>query len=92
MIDQQLKVMKRINHVPYTLEAVATRHGTLVGPIQADIIGHAELTPYQGGWAGNDLYKNVLNGEQTRKVLLMTQAMGNRLYQEGYKGPSAWIF
>jgi carbamoylphosphate synthase large subunit len=86
VIDQQLKVMKRINHVPYTLEAVATRHGTLVGPIQADIIGHAELTPYQGGWAGNDLYKNVLNGEQTRKVLLMTQAMGNRLYQEGYKG------
>ncbi|MGI9288588.1 MAG: hypothetical protein ACR2P1_24595 [Pseudomonadales bacterium] len=86
VVDQQLKVMKRINHIPYTLEAVATRHGTLVAPIQADIIGHAELTPYKGGWAGNDLYKNVLNGEQTRKVQLMTRAMGDRLYQEGYKG------
>jgi hypothetical protein len=56
------------------------------GPIQADIIGHAELTPFKGGWAGNDLYKNVLDGEQTRKVKLMTVAMGDQLYREGYKG------
>jgi len=83
---QQLKVMRYINHVPYTLEAVATRHGTLVGPVLADIIGHPELTPYKGGWAGNDLFKNMLNGEQTRKVQLMTRAMGDRLYREGYKG------
>jgi biotin carboxylase len=86
IVGQELKVMKRINHIPYTLEAVATRHGTLVGPIQSDIIGHAELTPFKGGWAGNDLYKNVLDGEQTRKVKLMTVAMGDQLYREGYKG------
>jgi biotin carboxylase len=86
IIGQQLKVMKRINNLPYTLEAVATCHGTLVGPIQADIVGHAELTPYKGGWAGNDLYRQVLNNEQTRKIRSMTQAMGDRLYRAGYKG------
>lgn len=86
LIGQQLKVMKRINNLPYTLEAVATCHGTLVGPIQADIVGHAELTPYTGGWAGNDMRRQVLNNEQTRKVRSMTQAMGDRLYRAGYKG------
>ncbi|MGD9310907.1 MAG: hypothetical protein PVG51_17320, partial [Desulfosarcina sp.] len=35
LVDQPLKIMKRIDHIPYTLEAVATRHGTLVGPVLA---------------------------------------------------------
>ncbi|MCZ6828083.1 MAG: biotin carboxylase, partial [Gammaproteobacteria bacterium] len=86
LFGQQLKVMKRINNLPYTLEAVATCHGTLVGPVQADIVGHAELTPYKGGWAGNDLHRGVLKQEQTRRMRGMTQAMGDRLYREGYKG------
>ena len=86
LIGQQLKVMKRINNLPYTLEAVATCHGTLVGPVQADIVGHNELTPYKGGWAGNDLHRQVLKQSQTRRMRSMTQAMGDRLYREGYKG------
>ena len=53
---EQLKVMRRINHLPGTLEAVATRHGTLVGPMQTDITGFAEVTPYKGGWCGNDVF------------------------------------
>ena len=33
LAKEELKVMKRINHLPGTVEGVATRHGTLVGPV-----------------------------------------------------------
>ena len=33
MKGEELKVMKRINHLPGTVEGCATRHGTLVGPV-----------------------------------------------------------
>ena len=46
--------MRRIDHRAIAVEAVLTRHGTLVGPLMNDITGHPELTPYRGGWAGND--------------------------------------
>ncbi len=39
MRDQDLKVMKRINHLPGTIEGCATRHGTMVGPVMTDITG-----------------------------------------------------
>ncbi len=32
------------------VEAVLTRHGTVVGPLMNDLTGHPELTPYRGGW------------------------------------------
>jgi hypothetical protein len=37
LTDTELKVMKRINHFPGTVEACATIHGTKVGPIVSDI-------------------------------------------------------
>ncbi|TEX51541.1 MAG: biotin carboxylase, partial [Actinomycetales bacterium mxb001] len=46
LVGEQLKVMRNIRHIPGTLEACATRHGTLVGPVQVDITGFEELTPY----------------------------------------------
>ena len=58
--------MKRINCRPLAVEAVLTRHGTLVGPLMSDITGHPELTPYKGGWAGNDVYLDVLDETQRR--------------------------
>ena len=33
MKNEQLKIMKRINHMPGTVEVCVTRHGTLVGLI-----------------------------------------------------------
>ena len=86
LVDQDLKVMKRINHIPYTLEAVTTRCGTLVGPVLADITGFEELTPYKGGWAGNDISRNLLGKEQAKVMQDMARALGDRLYGEGYKG------
>ena len=40
--------MRRIDHRAIAVEAVLTRHGTLVGPLMNDITGHPELTPVPG--------------------------------------------
>ncbi len=85
MKSEELKVMKYIRHLPGTVEAVATRHGTLVGPVQTDITGFAEITPYKGGWCGNDMFSTGLEKER-RGVRVMARKLGDQLYQEGYKG------
>jgi biotin carboxylase len=86
LAGEDLKVMRRINHFPGTVEAVATRHGTLVGPIQTDITGFAELTPYRGGWCGNDVYPGVFDEDSRAAIRKMARRLGNRLYREGYRG------
>ena len=50
-----LKVMKRIDTAEAAIEGVITRHGTLVGPLMTELTGFPELTPYDGGWCGNDV-------------------------------------
>jgi len=86
LIDEDLKVMKHINHLPGTVEAVATRHGTIVGPIQTDLTGFVELTPYQGGWCGNDIFPSVYDEKVRKQIKRMARRLGKRLYEVGYKG------
>jgi hypothetical protein len=77
--------MRRIDHRAIAVEAVLTRYGTLVGPLMNDITGHPELTPYRGGWAGND-YPATLTGAQKRQAREFTRRLGDRLAAEGYVG------
>lgn len=86
MVGQQLKIMKRLNHLPGTIEGCVTRHGTLVGPVMTDITGFEEITPYKGGWCGNDISPTILPDGVPDKVREMARKFGDRLYQEGYKG------
>lgn len=86
IIGEEIKVMKRIDPRCGTVEAVATRHGTLVGPIMTELVGHKELTPYKGGWSGNEAFPNAVNAEQRAKLVDMVRRFGDRLYREGYKG------
>ncbi|MBK0398230.1 biotin carboxylase [Limibaculum sp. M0105] len=86
VIDQDLKVMKRLNHLPGTIEGCATRLGTFVGPVMTDITGFKEITPYKGGWCGNDISPTILPEGVPEKVRDMAQRFGDRLYREGYKG------
>lgn len=86
IVGEELKVMKRINHLPGTIEGCATRHGTLVGPVMTDITGFAEITPYKGGWCGNDVSTTILPDGVPEKVREMARKFGDRLYAEGYKG------
>lgn len=86
MKDEQLKIMKRINHMPGTMEVCVTRHGSLSGPIQTDITGFEEITPYKGGWCGNDVWPKIFNAKIRRELRHMASALGDRLFREGYKG------
>ena len=81
----ELKVMRRIEHRAIAVEAVLTRHGTIVGPLMNDITGHPELTPYRGGWAGND-YPATLTIDQKLRARELTRRLGAELAGEGYLG------
>ena len=81
-----LKVMKRIEPRELAIEGVITRHGTLVGPLMAELVGFEELTPYDGGWCGDDVSPDLLTEKQRRVARERTIAMGERLRQEGYRG------
>jgi len=85
LAKNELKVMRRIDHRAIAVEAVLTRCGTLVGPLMNDITGHPELTPYRGGWAGND-YPATMTPEQKQRARDLTQRLGDRLAEEGYVG------
>lgn len=86
IVGEDLKVMKRIEPRECAIEGVITRHGTLVGPLMAELTGFPELTPYDGGWCGNDVSPDVLTAAQRQLARERTFAMGERLRQEGYRG------
>jgi biotin carboxylase len=86
IVGHDLKVMKRIDPRECAIEGVITRHGTLVGPLMTELTGFPELTPYDGGWCGNDVFPDVLTEQQRQLARQRTFAMGERLRQEGYRG------
>ena len=86
MVGQELKVMKRINNKAAAVEACITRHGTIVGPFMTDLTGYPELTPYKGGWCGNDLFPEALSDSHRATAISHVRKMGDRLAQEGYRG------
>jgi biotin carboxylase len=86
IVGQDIKVMRRIDPLECAIEGVITRHGTLVGPLMAELTGFPELTPYDGGWCGNDVFPDVLTEGQRALARERTFAMGERLRREGYRG------
>jgi hypothetical protein len=82
----EVKVMKRINNRPVAVEAVLTRSGTIVGPFMSELTGHPELTPYRGGWCGNEMYPEVLSEDLRRRAGDLVGRLGDRLGAEGYRG------
>lgn len=86
VVGEKVKVMKRINNRAISVEAVNTTSGTVVGPFMTDLTGHKELTPYRGGWCGNDVYPEALNNDQRQRAIRHVSKLGDRLRQEGYQG------
>jgi biotin carboxylase len=86
MVDQELKVMRRINCRAAAVEAALTRHGTVVGPLMTDLTGYPELTPHKGGWCGNDIFPEALTPEHRERARVLTRQLGERLAVEGYRG------
>ena len=78
--------MKRINCYGTAIEGCVTQHGTLVAPLMTELVGFKELTPYKGGWCGNEIYANAFTPDIRDKAKKYTQLFGDQLRKEGYKG------
>lgn len=84
--EKEVKVMKRINCRGSAIEACVTRHGTIVAPLMTELVGFKELTPYKGGWCGNEIYPDSFSPKLRKKAREYTRLFGNQLREEGYKG------
>lgn len=84
--EKEVKVMKRINCRGAAIEACVTRHGTIVAPLMTELVGFKELTPYKGGWCGNEIYADAFTPTIRRKARKYTRLFGDQLREEGYKG------
>ncbi len=82
----EIKVMKRINCRGAAIEACATKQGTIVGPLMTELVGFNELTPYRGGWCGNEIFANAFSTSARNKARDYTFAFGEQLRKEGYRG------
>ena len=84
--EEEVKIMKRINCRGSAIEACVTRNGTVVAPLMTELVGFKELTPYKGGWCGNEIYPDAFTPGIREKARKYTQLFGDQLRKEGYKG------
>lgn len=84
--EAEVKVMKRINCRGAAMEACVTRNGTIVAPLMTELVGFKELTPYKGGWCGNEIYADCFTPEIRKKARKYAEQFGDQLRKEGYKG------
>lgn len=84
--EAEVKIMKRINCRGSAIEACVTQHGTIVAPLMTELVGFKDLTPYKGGWCGNEIYPEAFTPEIRKNAREFTVRFGNQLRKEGYKG------
>jgi hypothetical protein len=62
----------------------------LVGPLQTELVGFSELTPFSGGWCGNEVFaanqSDLLTPDIRQQAQQATLALGQQLRQVGYRG------
>ena len=85
-----VKIMRRIRCRQLTIEACVTRRFTLVGPLQTEMVGVPELTPFGGGWCGNEVFSGdestFLTADLRQQAHNATLALGEDLRRVGYRG------
>jgi hypothetical protein len=84
--EGEIKIMKRISCRQAAIEACTTKAGTIVGPLMTEIVGFKELTPYRGGWAGNEIFADSFTPKIRKKARDLTFKFGEQLRKEGYRG------
>jgi D-alanine-D-alanine ligase-like ATP-grasp enzyme len=84
--EEEIKVMKRVNVRGSAVEACTTKQGTIVGPLMTELVGFEELTPYKGGWCGNEIFADAFPQEIRDKARDYTFKFGEVLREEGYRG------
>jgi hypothetical protein len=84
--EGEIKIMKRIDCRGSAIEACATKEGTIVGPLMTELVGFKELTPYRGGWCGNEIFATAFPPKTRQKARELTFKFGEQLRKEGYRG------
>jgi D-alanine-D-alanine ligase-like ATP-grasp enzyme len=84
--ESEVKIMKRINCRGSAIEACATKQGTIVGPLMTELVGFSELTPYRGGWCGNEIFPGSFTQSIRDQAREYTFKFGEQLRKEGYRG------
>ncbi len=84
--EKTVKIMKEIRCAGTAIEACITQNGTLVGPLMTECIGFDTLTPYKGGWCGNELRSDAFPEAVKKQAMEMTERLGNALKDRGFKG------
>ncbi|ETX16125.1 biotin carboxylase [Roseivivax halodurans JCM 10272] len=84
--EGEIKIMKRIDCRGSAIEACATKEGTIVGPLMTELVGFKELTPYRGGWCGNEILSTAFPPDVRNKARDLTFKFGEQLRKEGYRG------
>ncbi len=84
--EAEVKIMKRVRVRGSALEACVTRKGTIVGPLMTELVGFKELTPYRGGWCGNEVYADAFPRDVRRQAREATFRFGEQLRRMGYLG------
>jgi hypothetical protein len=82
----EIKIMKRITCRGSAIEACATRNGTIVGPLMTELVGFKELTPYRGGWCGNEIFPTAFSTKVRDQARDYTFKFGEQLMEEDYRG------
>lgn len=82
----EVKIMKRIRCRGAALEACVTKRGTIVGPLMTELVGFKELTPYRGGWCGNEVFADAFTAEMRERARNAAMAFGNELRTKDYLG------
>jgi len=78
--------MKRIDCRGSAIEGCCTSQGTIVGPLMTELVGFKELTPYRGGWCGNEIFATAFPPKARQKARELTFKFGEQLRKEGYRG------
>ncbi|MGP1311066.1 MAG: biotin carboxylase [Phycisphaerales bacterium] len=82
----EVKIMKRIRCRGSALEACVTKHGVICGPLMTELVGFKELTPYRGGWCGNEVFAGAFDARTRRNARKAAVAFGEELGEMGYRG------
>ena len=84
--EKEVKVMKRVRCRGSALEACVTRHGTIVGPLMTELVGFKELTPYKGGWCGNEVFADAFPQKARDFARRSAFKIGEALRKRHYRG------
>ncbi len=86
MAEPEVKIMKKIRCRGSAMEACVTRHGTIAGPLMTELVGFPELTPYKGGWCGNEVFADSFTKSIRRRAHKAAIKVGEQLREMGYRG------